>query len=185
MDAARGVVAIRRSTMTLSSSFVSILALGALAVSSFGCSSSGSGSGESGDYKASDNGCTITMSGAYTGSAACNTFASSDTNAGGGGVIAVTVKDTPEAGWLGNFSIQLNEGLSTGSFTSADGTMTYVMQKSDGTDGFVTQEGTLKLDKADHWGNGQLYECAGSITMDMPPSQGLKSTTALHVVISF
>lgn len=161
-----------------------ICVVGVLALSAVGCSSSGSGSGSSGDYKATINGCKVTFSGAYTGSGACKDF-SAESATGQGAFIVLTMQDQPATGFIGNFSANIVKGFSSGTFGAADGTMNYVLQASDGSDGFTATDGSLKIDSANHWGNGGLYELAGSFTIDMAPGTGLKSTTPLHVVITF
>jgi hypothetical protein len=168
-----------------SSMFVSkICVVGVLALSALGCSSGGSGSSSSGDYQASKNGCKVTFSGAYTGSGACKDFSAED-QTGSGAYIVLGMQDQPATGFIGSFSANIVKGFSNGTFGAADGTMNYVLQTSDGSDGFTATDGALKIDSADHWGNGALYEVAGSITIDMQPGTGLKSTTPLHVVITF
>jgi hypothetical protein len=151
-----------------------------------GCSSSSS-TGSSGDYKASKNGCTVTVTGAFTlTDVACTNFSATS-----GGIVA-SLKDKPATGDSDVFTANM-DSVAAGTYqTGSSSTEIFVMTFTVGgvTYGNATNvhptNGTVQLDSSETpmAVTPSLKTFGGSYSADLY-KQGDDATVVGHVVVKF
>jgi hypothetical protein len=156
-----------------------------------GTSGSGGTTGSGGTSGSSGGTCSVTLSGAVTGTFACTAFGTYAMSSNLGGVTLAVSMPSPLA--MITAAIEKPGMPATGTWTSSDsgGKSALVVQRSgtppstwDATLGTTSDQGTYVMN-ANFSGGGPLYKVSGTVTATLPAVAGTGSTGTVSLSATF